>query len=98
VGEGEAGGRTWAWAGGRCRFTEASGRCRFTEGRTRGGNLPLTTLIVVKISTPRAFINSNWYILIYTKAVAAKGKSTNHTLVVHLVSLIYASITFNTGA
>jgi hypothetical protein len=33
------------WAGGRCRFTEASGRCRFTEGRTRGGSLPLATLI-----------------------------------------------------
>jgi hypothetical protein len=50
VGEGEAGGRTWAWAGGRCRFTKASGRCRFTEGRTRGGSLPLTALIVVKIA------------------------------------------------
>jgi hypothetical protein len=41
----EAGGRTWAWAGGRCRFTEASRRCRFAEGRTRGGSLPLTTLV-----------------------------------------------------
>jgi hypothetical protein len=39
------GGGTWVWAGGRCRFTEASGRCRFTEGRTRGGSLPLATLI-----------------------------------------------------
>jgi hypothetical protein len=45
VGEGEAGGRTWAWVGGRRRFTEASGRCRFTEGRTREGSLPLTALI-----------------------------------------------------
>jgi hypothetical protein len=41
VGEGEAGGRTWAWAGGRCRFTEASRRCRFTEGRTREAAYPL---------------------------------------------------------
>jgi hypothetical protein len=44
---GRRGGRTWVWAGGRCRFTEASGRCRFTEGRTRGGSLPLAALIVV---------------------------------------------------
>jgi hypothetical protein len=44
-GEGEAGGRTWTWAGGRCRFTEASGRCRLAEGRTRGGSLPLRALI-----------------------------------------------------
>jgi hypothetical protein len=49
VGEGEVGERTWACADGRSRFSEASGRCRFTEGRTRGGSLPLTTLIVVKI-------------------------------------------------
>jgi hypothetical protein len=42
-----AGGRTWAWAwaNGRCRFTEAIGRCRFTEGRTRGDSLPLAALI-----------------------------------------------------
>jgi hypothetical protein len=44
-GEAEAGGRTWAWAGGRYRFTEASGRCRFTEGRTSRGSLPLRALI-----------------------------------------------------
>jgi hypothetical protein len=44
---GEAGGRTWAWAGGRCRFTEASRRCRFTEGRTRGGRLPPCSLNIV---------------------------------------------------
>jgi hypothetical protein len=31
------------------RFTEGKERLRFTEGRTRGGSLPLTTLIVVKI-------------------------------------------------
>jgi hypothetical protein len=43
----------WAWVGRRCRFTEASGRCRFTEGRTRGGSLPLTALIVVKIFAVR---------------------------------------------
>jgi hypothetical protein len=42
VGEG---GRTWAWVGGRCRFTEASGRCRLAEGRTRGGSIPLRALI-----------------------------------------------------
>jgi hypothetical protein len=47
----------WEWAMGKWHnrtengrtITEASGRCRFTEGRTRGGSLPLTALIVVKI-------------------------------------------------
>jgi hypothetical protein len=44
-GGGGGGARTWAWVGGRCRFTEASGRCRLAEGRTRGGSLPLRALI-----------------------------------------------------
>jgi hypothetical protein len=59
---GGGGGRTWAWACGRCRFTEASGRYRFIEGRTRGGSLPLTTLIVVKIIWHWTFrvISSYW--------------------------------------
>jgi hypothetical protein len=62
VGEGDAGGRTWASAGGRCRFTEASERCRFIEGRTRGGSLPLTALIVVKIIEVHNSIQFNFYL------------------------------------
>jgi hypothetical protein len=34
----------------------------------------------------------------FTKAVAAKSKSTNHMLVVHLVSQIYGPILFTMGA
>jgi hypothetical protein len=50
--------RTWDVGGsggatrrtdGRCRFDDIDGRRRFMEGRSRGGSLPLTALIVVKI-------------------------------------------------
>ena len=54
------GGRTWVWAGGRCRFTKASGRCRFTEGRTRGGSLPLAALIG-SIDSWQAKLHQNVY-------------------------------------
>jgi hypothetical protein len=67
-GRGEAGGRTWTWAGGQCRFTEANGRCRFTEGRTRGGSLPLTALIVVKIHPA----------VVYCELLGSSSRTTAH--------------------
>lgn len=49
------------------------------------------------VSTPRA-IHKLYNCIQFTKAVAAKSKSTNHMLVVHLVSQIYAPILFTMGA
>ena len=80
MGEGEAGGRTWAWAGGRCRFTEASGRCRFTEGRTRGGSLPLAALI----GSIDYIVNNVCQNLHYRSNVAAYTKNNKMLFTVHI--------------